>query len=567
MLDQGTELIRDGPPILSLKDYAQNADQALARQQFRPFSTDTLAAALFAGCSALSIKAYLQSHPRETVQRELDTPVRHHHVLAYAINRNDAECLRVLVEYGTNLKANAVGDIPLLAYVAMRTKWTVKDATEVFKTLLVHGADSCCIPQDMLADYIKTPTAEPISKPVGPSPKWCTPERRVVLAETLNLTMRYYLWRSQRLATPSKRTLQVAKAHQMTDFLKVPFQIIGQEPATNLVLQSIFNHVALRTTESLVLAFAGLSGHGKTELANQMVGSLLSVPFLELDCTQMGQIEALLGFPRGYEGWKAHSPFNDFVLQNSGQRCVVFLDEFDKTKMDVDEALLKVMDTCKQHLPAGMYRDRKTNLEVDASQTIWILATNMGDTVIDRYHSKHIAPRKDADIDKISIEPLQHELLSLFSAVYSPAIAGRIDEIVPFIPFSRNEQAVVAHKFILDMQGKALRPIDIEKPHLHFINHAHIAVIDDGKLCQHIAKTGYVKELGARSIKRMVKTVRRRFASAYLGMDGEITDQMNKGPLVKFVVQLHPIEETDQEVITVVNDGFTVVAGSKRGGK
>ena len=65
-----------------------------------------------------------------------------------------------------------------------------------------------------------------------------------------------------------------------------------------------------------------------------------------------------------------------------------------------------------------MYRDRRTNQEVDASKAIWVLATNLGDKAINRFHSKHIMDRKDADIDKISIEPLKEELFKLLSLIH-----------------------------------------------------------------------------------------------------------------------------------------------------
>lgn len=66
-----------------------------------------------------------------------------------------------------------------------------------------------------------------------------------------------------------------------------------------------------------------------------------------------------------------------------------------------------------------MYRDRRTNLELDASKVIFILATNLGDTQIDRFHSKFMANLKDSEINKVSLQPLQKELLKLFRTTYS----------------------------------------------------------------------------------------------------------------------------------------------------
>ena len=120
--------------------------------------------------------------------------------------------------------------------------------------------------------------------------------------------------------------------------------MIGQHPAAKLVMDNVYAHIALKTPRPLLLAFCGLSGHGKTELAKQM-GSLLSLPLCEIDCAQAKNESALLGSVCGYRSNEYGSPLNNFLTTNTDQRCVVFLDEFDKTENDVREALLKVMDT------------------------------------------------------------------------------------------------------------------------------------------------------------------------------------------------------------------------------
>lgn len=335
-------------PKAAFSDGGLDPDAALTRLVSRPFSPEKLAAAFLSGCSAHAIKCYLQAYSRDTVTDQINTLVRQHRIITYAVERNSAEALQTPIEYGANTRAKDFGDVPILAFAIMRAKWTIRNATEVVKTLLTNGADYRCIPADMWTEYIKTPKSETEYKPSEPSlitrTKWCTPERRAILAETLNLTIRYYLWRASRFETHMKRTLQIASAHKMTAFLKMPFQVIGQEPATVLVLQNVYAHIALNVQKPLVLGFAGLSGHGKTELATQM-GSLLSVPIIDLDCAQMGQLESLLGPSICYKGYELGSPFNNFLTENTGKRCVVFLDEFDKTEKKVREALLKAMDT------------------------------------------------------------------------------------------------------------------------------------------------------------------------------------------------------------------------------
>ena len=96
----------------------------------------------------------------------------------------------------------------------------------------------------------------------------------------------------------------------------------------------------------LVLAFAGLSGHGKTELASQL-GDLLRSPFIDIDCAQTDTVFTLLGPTAGYQDHDTGSPLNNFLAESANRRGVVFLDEYDKTQPEVRDALLKVMDNGK----------------------------------------------------------------------------------------------------------------------------------------------------------------------------------------------------------------------------
>jgi hypothetical protein len=80
------------------------------------------------------------------------------------------------------------------------------------------------------------------------------------------------------------------------------------------------------------------------------MGTLLGVPKVECDCAQANQLEGLLGPTSPYRGFRGGSPLNNHLAEFTGTRSVVFLDEFDKTKTEVREALLKVMDTGKSEV-------------------------------------------------------------------------------------------------------------------------------------------------------------------------------------------------------------------------
>lgn len=91
--------------------------------------------------------------------------------------------------------------------------------------------------------------------------------------------------------------------------------------------------------QPLVLLFAGPSGHGKTELARNL-GRLLSLNLQNVDCTNLSRESDLFGPWRPYQGWQDGSVVNNYLASHNGQRCIVFMDEFEKTKDEVRQALL-----------------------------------------------------------------------------------------------------------------------------------------------------------------------------------------------------------------------------------
>lgn len=94
----------------------------------------------------------------------------------------------------------------------------------------------------------------------------------------------------------------------------------------------------------LVFVFAGPSGHGKTELARNM-GNLLNIQHVEIDCSDKLFESDLFGPKAPFVGSDKGSPLNNFLVQNSGVRSVVFLDEFSRTDIGIYDALLEVFDT------------------------------------------------------------------------------------------------------------------------------------------------------------------------------------------------------------------------------
>lgn len=74
------------------------------------------------------------------------------------------------------------------------------------------------------------------------------------------------------------------------------------------------------------------------------MGELLSLELECIDCTELRYETDLFGPKKPYIGHELGSPLNNFLTRLTGRRCIVFLDEFEKTTRDVQNALLIPFD-------------------------------------------------------------------------------------------------------------------------------------------------------------------------------------------------------------------------------
>jgi hypothetical protein len=77
------------------------------------------------------------------------------------------------------------------------------------------------------------------------------------------------------------------------------------------------------------------------------MGRLLSLEIECVDCTELKYETDLFGPKRPYFGYDTGSPLNNFLSRMSGKRCIVFLDEFEKTTAEVRNSLLVPLDEGK----------------------------------------------------------------------------------------------------------------------------------------------------------------------------------------------------------------------------
>jgi ATP-dependent Clp protease ATP-binding subunit ClpA len=211
-------------------------------------------------------------------------------------------------------------------------------------TLLSLGASPDVIPSAFYSPYLQDlpehgPSDESLKDLGDENKSWCKDVARVKLARTSTLSQRYYLERAAKTKKPSRRQTQVAQRMKAEPLLGIANFLIGQTIAAKSLLATLLAHLTEPGKKPLVLVFAGPSGHGKTELARRL-GHLLSLELEVVDCTIFNREMELFGPRHPYVGAERGTPLNNFLAKNHEQRCIVFLDEFEKTSPDIHKTLL-----------------------------------------------------------------------------------------------------------------------------------------------------------------------------------------------------------------------------------
>lgn len=272
---------------------------------------------------------------------EINEPVEGVTPIFYIADTNNADVLRTWVGKGGNVNAYLHPSmIPLLAFVILIGHKKNEDTTLLIRTLVSLGADTSVIPRKLLIPF---PDEEQLVDDKASLPArnqaWCTGAIYEHLSKHLNLSQRYILDRHSRRQLPSARLRHAAAILKINPLLGLHQFIIGQEYALKMLLDQILSHLVIQDGKPLILVFAGPSGHGKSEVG-KLLGELMSLEMLQLDMASMKRETDLCGARAPFIGCEVGSPLNNFLASRSGDRAIVFLDEFDKAGREVWETLL-----------------------------------------------------------------------------------------------------------------------------------------------------------------------------------------------------------------------------------
>ncbi len=188
--------------------------------------------------------------------------------------------------------------------------------------------------------------------------------------------------------------------------------------------------------------FAGPSGVGKTELANQLA-KFLDVQMLRLDMSEYTtepDIKKLIGTAPGYVGYENGGILTNFVMENP--QSLVLFDEIEKAHPDINKILLQLMDN-------GEVTDNKGN-KADFKNVIFIATSNLGAEL--EYLTEITKEHKES----LRMEVIRNKI--------PPEIINRYDSIFQFNSITKEMYGKVVEKFlnIFKNNFKEQQKIDLE---------------------------------------------------------------------------------------------------------
>ena len=282
--------------------------------------------------------------------------------------------------------------------------------------------------------------------------------------------------------------------------------IYGQDRAIQTVVEAVQLSKAGLTDENKPLAsllFVGPTGVGKTEVA-KMLAQELGVKLVRFDMSEYVEkhtVAKLIGAPAGYVGYDDGGLLTDAVRKSPD--CVLLLDEIEKAHSDIFNILLQVMDY-------GVLTDSKGR-KAHFKNVILIMTSNAGA----QYASQ-------ASVGFASTVSAGSAMLKQVKHTFKPEFINRLNEIVVF-----NDMDEQMAKLIL---GKKLRELNAKLA----AKSVSITLTDEAH--QHLLKSGYSKEYGAREMDRVIQQqlktmLMREILFGKLKKGGEATVDLQNGTL------------------------------------
>lgn len=284
-------------------------------------------------------------------------------------------------------------------------------------------------------------------------------------------------------------------------------RIVGQDLAINSISSAIRRARAGLTDSKRLTGsflFLGPTGVGKTEttkaLAEVFFGSEDKIMRVDMsEYSSENALEKLIG------SFESEAPGFLTAKIRESQYGVLLLDEFEKSRREVQDLFLQILDE-------GFFTDGRGE-KVNARNLIIIATSNAGSALIyDAINqNKNVILSQQEIVDKI-----------IKDGVYRPELLNRFDGVIVFHPLDENALSSVV-KLMLNSLNQRL-------------SDKNITVLETDELISYLVKIGIDPKFGARAVKRTIQDV----------VEKKVADAMIKGDVVNGdKIKLIPQENGD----------------------